>query len=185
MRSSIDTPWRSNAGGLVTKGCVGAYHSPGTSPFSTGRSSIGHTGSPGHAIEDVDPALLGRLRDRLDRLAVHGDVRKDRRAGNVEVPDAVMDELVVPLALAGLEIQRDQALAEQVIARPMTAVVVAGRQLDGQIDQPELFVDRHLRPHAGVAGVRRTTRSPRCRRRTRRRSGIVWKIHRRLPVRAS
>src|SRR5437763_7116391 len=43
IRSSIDTPWRSNAGGLVGKGCVGEYHSPGTSPFATGRSSIGHT----------------------------------------------------------------------------------------------------------------------------------------------
>ena len=46
MRSSTDTPWRSNGGGLVTNGCVGAYHSPGTSPFSTGRSTIGHTGWP-------------------------------------------------------------------------------------------------------------------------------------------
>ena len=39
-------PWRSYAGGLVTNGCVGEYHSPGTSPFSTGRSSIGHNGLP-------------------------------------------------------------------------------------------------------------------------------------------
>src|SRR5712691_1475160 len=46
IRSSIDTPWRSYAGGLVGNGCVGAYHSPGTSPLGTGRSSIGHTGSP-------------------------------------------------------------------------------------------------------------------------------------------
>src|SRR5262245_31729109 len=45
-RSSSDTPWRSNAGGLVTKGCVGEYHSPGTSPLATGRSSIGQTGWP-------------------------------------------------------------------------------------------------------------------------------------------
>src|SRR5215471_18027277 len=46
IRSSIDTPWRSYAGGLVGNGCVGAYHSPGTSPFSTGRSSIGQIGVP-------------------------------------------------------------------------------------------------------------------------------------------
>ena len=32
------------AGGLVTHGCVGEYHSPGTSPFSTARSSIGQMG---------------------------------------------------------------------------------------------------------------------------------------------
>ena len=46
IRSSSETPWRSNAGGLVGNGCVGAYHSPGTSPFSTGRSSIGQIGCP-------------------------------------------------------------------------------------------------------------------------------------------
>src|SRR6266550_9187686 len=44
IRSSIVTPWRSNAGGFVGNGCVGEYHSPGTSPFGTGRSSMGHTG---------------------------------------------------------------------------------------------------------------------------------------------
>jgi release factor glutamine methyltransferase len=31
---------------LLTNGCVGEYHSPGTVPFSTGRFSIGHTGLP-------------------------------------------------------------------------------------------------------------------------------------------
>ena len=46
MTSDSRKPWRSNGGGLVGKGCVGEYHSLGTAPFSTGRSSIGHTGSP-------------------------------------------------------------------------------------------------------------------------------------------
>ena len=46
IRSSGDTPCRSNAGGLVTNGCVGEYHSSGTVPCSTGRSSNGHTGRP-------------------------------------------------------------------------------------------------------------------------------------------
>src|SRR5581483_3871105 len=46
IRSSTVTVWRAYAGGFVGKGCVGEYHSPGTSPFGTGRSSIGQTGSP-------------------------------------------------------------------------------------------------------------------------------------------
>src|SRR5665213_1984768 len=46
MRSSTEIPLRSYTGGLVGKGCVGEYHSPGTSPFGTGFSSIGHTGWP-------------------------------------------------------------------------------------------------------------------------------------------
>ena len=108
---------------------------------------------PGHAVEHVQDALLRRLRDGFDRAAVDGDVRENRRAGNVHVPDAVVHELVVPLPLAGLEIDGDEALAEQAVAGAMAAVVVAGRHLDRQIRQAELFVDRYLPPDAGVAGV--------------------------------
>src|SRR5439155_22249788 len=61
--------------------------------------------------------------------------------------------LVMPLALASLEIERDQTLAEEARAGTVAAVVIARRQLDRQIHHAELFVDRHLRPHAGVAGV--------------------------------
>src|SRR5262245_56582410 len=46
IRASTETPLRSYAGGLVGNGCVGEYHSPGTSPFATGRSSIGQIGRP-------------------------------------------------------------------------------------------------------------------------------------------
>ena len=46
IRSSSVMPCRSNGAGLVGNGCVGEYHSPGTSPAGTGRSSIGQTGSP-------------------------------------------------------------------------------------------------------------------------------------------
>ena len=40
------TPCRSNGGGFVGCGCVGDNRSPGTADGRTGRSSIGHTGSP-------------------------------------------------------------------------------------------------------------------------------------------
>src|SRR5262249_56593836 len=56
----------------------------------------------GLTIEDVDEALLARLRDRLDLLSVDRDVGEDRRARNVVVPDRMVHELVVPDAFAGL-----------------------------------------------------------------------------------
>src|SRR5258707_421506 len=46
IKSSTNTPLRLYAGGLLGNGCVGEYHSPGTVPFSTGFSGIGHTGFP-------------------------------------------------------------------------------------------------------------------------------------------
>ena len=46
MSSGMLTKFLAYAGGFVGKGCVGEYVSPGTSPRGTGRSSMGHTGSP-------------------------------------------------------------------------------------------------------------------------------------------
>src|SRR5882672_10744184 len=46
IKLSLEMPWLSNAGGLDGNGCVGEYHSFGTSPFGTGRSSIGQMGCP-------------------------------------------------------------------------------------------------------------------------------------------
>ena len=63
----------------------------------------------GLAIEHEDEALLGRLRDGRDLPAVDGDVDQDRRARHVVIPDRMVHELVVPDALAGLQIDRDQA----------------------------------------------------------------------------
>src|SRR4030088_3472909 len=65
IRLSLETPWLSKAGGLLGNGCVGEYHSPGTSPFGTGCSSIGQTGWPvarhdterKHCVGGCAPAL--------------------------------------------------------------------------------------------------------------------------------
>ena len=47
MRSSMVTPWYSNGAGRVGNGWVGETYSPGMFvSVGTGRSSIGHTGSP-------------------------------------------------------------------------------------------------------------------------------------------
>ena len=46
IRSSADTPWRSNGSGFVGNGCVGLVRSFGTVDCGTGRSSIGQMGWP-------------------------------------------------------------------------------------------------------------------------------------------
>ena len=71
----------------------------------------------GHTIEHIEEALLGGDRDRLDRPAIDVDVGEDRRRGDVEIPDRMVDELEMPLAHAGLEIDRDQALGIKIVAR--------------------------------------------------------------------
>ena len=185
IRSFSWTPCSSNGGGLVGNGCVALVFSPGTVLCSTGRSSIGHTGCAGLAIEDVEKSLLGRLRHRLDRPAVHGDVDQDRRARDVVVPDAVVDELIVPDALAGLQFDGEQRFGEQVVAGTM-----ARRSSRRSRARPAGRRDRAPRrprtaPTRRRCRCRTTSPSPTCRCRTLPACGMVWKIHSRLPVRTS
>ena len=60
----------------------------------------------------------------------------------------------MPQSFARLQIERDQALPKQTVAGAMATVVIAGRQLDWQINDAELFVNRNLSPDARVTGVR-------------------------------
>ncbi len=68
----------------------------------------------GLAIQHEQQALLRRLRERLDRLAVLDRVDEDRRRRDVVVPQRMMRRLEVPAALAGLQIDRDDALAVKI-----------------------------------------------------------------------
>ncbi len=120
----------------------------------------GPDGLASDAIENIKKALLGWLSDGLDRFSVNGDVRKNGRGGNVHVPEWVVDQLEVPLALAGFQVDADQGFTEQIISGAMAAIKIAGGRLDWQVDQSELLVHGNLRPHAGVAGVFRGTFLP-------------------------
>src|SRR6266705_6499847 len=63
----------------------------------------------------------------------------------------MMHKLVMPLPLAGFQIETDQALARQIVARPVASVVVRRGRLDRQIDQAQIFVHSDLVPDASVA----------------------------------
>src|SRR5262249_44585928 len=93
--------------------------------------------------------------------AVDGDISKNRSTGNVHVPNAVMDELVMPLSLARVEIGSDQTFTKQTISRTVSAIVVAGRQLNWQVNGFEFFIDADLSPNPCVACVRRGVVFPR------------------------
>ena len=108
---------------------------------------------PGHAVEHIGESLLRHLRDGLDALAVDGDVDQVRRGRRIVIPQAVMNELIVPDLAAGRDIETDQALAIEPVAGPVAAVIVVSRRAHRQIDVAELFVDAHRRPYIGVADL--------------------------------
>ena len=63
-----------------------------------------------------------------------------------------MHELEVPDPLAGLGVQADQRVREQVVAGAVPAVVVGHRRADRQVDRAELRVGAHVRPDVRPAG---------------------------------
>ena len=105
----------------------------------------------GLAVQHEQQTLLRRLCERLDGFAVLHGVDEDRRGWDVVVPERVMRRLKVPAALAGAQIDGDDALAVQVRAGPQAAVHVAVRRFDGQIREPELLVRGDRPPNTRVA----------------------------------
>ena len=65
-----------------------------------------------HAVEQIKKRLLGGLGERLDGTSVDRNIRQHGRARNIEIPKAVVDELVMPFAHAGFNINGHDALAE-------------------------------------------------------------------------
>ena len=104
------------------------------------------------AVQRIEEGLLGGLEQSLDLFAIDCDVHQDRGGGCVVVPDVVMDQLVVPSPFAGLDVQRDDARAEEVVTRTKTAVKVHGGAVRRDIDEAQLRVSRHRRPRRHVAG---------------------------------
>src|SRR5713226_8102083 len=121
----------------------------------------GPNGLAGHTIKNVEKSLLARLGHGLDGFPVDSDIRKNRRGGNVHVPQCMVHQLEVPFALAGFQIDADQGLPEQIVSRAVPTVKIAGRRLHRQVNQSELFVHRDLRPNPGVTGIFRGTLLPR------------------------
>jgi hypothetical protein len=62
-------------------------------------------------------------------------------------------ELVVLAPHAGLEVDGDETLGEQVVVGAVPTEVITRSRLDRQIDESEFHVDRDLRSDSGVAGV--------------------------------
>ena len=119
---------RAYAGGLVTKGCVGAVTSCCIVVCGTGRSSIGHSGWP--VLRSKHRASLFDGRPRLAHLA---SPRFVIIIGKVTV---VIPQLVstpgIALALAGLQIDRNEATREQfrLTMPPYSSIVGVSTAID-------------------------------------------------------
>src|SRR5262249_44942656 len=104
-----------------------------------------------NTIEGVKDSLFRRLRYSLDRSPIDSDIDEHWCAWDIKIPDTVMDQLVMPLPLPGLQIHGHERFTKQAVAGTMTAVNIAGRQLDGEICHSQFLIDADLSPYAGIA----------------------------------
>ena len=58
----------------------------------------------------------------------------------VVVPDVMVDELLVPDHLAGLDIETDDGTRIEIGARPMSAVEIVRSGFDVQVDVAQFFI---------------------------------------------
>jgi hypothetical protein len=105
----------------------------------------------GLAIEDVRPPGLPDFSDRLPRAATDVHVHQDDGIDRVVVPDVVVHLLKVPLVLSGLHLDGDHRDGVEVIAGAHGAVVIGTGVAGGEIDKPELRVDRRRLPDRRAA----------------------------------
>src|SRR5512146_1054221 len=64
-----------------------------------------------------------------------------------------MDELEVPFGLAGIQIDRHQAIAVKAVAWTLAAVKVRGGRFHRKISEIGDRIGGELCPHAGIAGI--------------------------------
>ena len=76
------------------------------------------------AIEQIDEALFGGLRDGVDGLAVALDGEQNGRRREVAVPEVVMHGLKMPEAFAGSGVECEQAIGVEVVAGAVGAVEI-------------------------------------------------------------
>ena len=83
-------------------------------------------GCSGLPVEHIDIALLSDLSDRIDLFPVAADGDQVGWCGQVAVPDIMMHELIMPDALAGIGVQRQQTVGEEVVALSVSSVKIEG-----------------------------------------------------------
>ncbi len=110
----------------------------------------------GDAVEHEQESLLRRLRDDVPAAPVVSNRQELGSDRQIVVPDIVVDDLIVPEALAGPRIERDQAVREQILTGPVAAVEVEPSGPERHVRDAARLVDRQLAPvvDAAMAGAR-------------------------------
>src|SRR5262245_65435788 len=64
----------------------------------------------------------------------------------------MVNQLIMPLANAGVGVQTDDRFCEEVRSRTASAEEIVARRAHGHIQKASIFIERHRRPHVGMPG---------------------------------
>ena len=106
----------------------------------TGRSSMGQMGSPVARLNAKTRPCFRVLDHRWDLLSVHRQIHQNGRRRKVIIPLVAVVDLEVPPPLARLDVQREEAAAEQVVPRAMARVRLDRRSVRHEVHEPQLRV---------------------------------------------
>ena len=112
----------------------------------------------GHAVEHVHEAVAIGPEHRLGRRAAPIDVGEHGHLRRVVVHLVVRRELVVPLQLARVGVEREHAVAVEVVAEPVAAVPVGRRIAGAEEHEVRLGIVGARVPDGGAAFLPRVAR---------------------------
>src|SRR5688572_32207283 len=104
-------------------------------------------------IKDVQEPILARLGDRIDAPAFATDRDELGCRHQIPIPQVVVNCLKVPDALASPRVQREDAVAVEVIARAIRAVPVHAGRAGRYVNNAASLIERHVAPVIVPTGV--------------------------------
>jgi hypothetical protein len=103
------------------------------------------------AVMHIDMPSLAGVKDAGDGLAVLVlDVDQHRRADRIEVPYVVGDILEVTDVFSRVEVERNERVGIEIVARAVGTVQIGRRVADHEVDPVGSKIDRGVLPHAAA-----------------------------------
>ena len=115
---------RASGAGFSGNGCVGDVRSCGTSLCGTGPFFDAVDWCSRDAIEEEEQSDLVQHGDGGNGPSVLTDVDERSGAGQIGIPDVMVNHLKVPEVLTGVRVGGDETRAEEIVTVPITAVTI-------------------------------------------------------------
>ena len=110
-------------------------------------------GFSGAAVKNVQQGCLAYFGDGWNLSPVARNVEQDGRRTGIVIPRIMVNGLEIPFQFAGLCVQSNKTVAEEIRAFAIATVVIVSALTEGHIDDAALDIDGHHAPHVGAGAI--------------------------------